>query len=70
MKITLTLTNRAAQFELIPENNEERKMLWLLEGYSGEATIRGSHDFGYVTNDLPNRLSKLTITVMGKDGNE
>lgn len=65
MRITLNVDNATMQFNLIPENEEEKKLLSILEDYSGEALVRGDKDGGmYSTN-----FKKLIVTIVPKKTN-
>lgn len=62
MKIVLTIENKDMQFRLTPENSEEKKLLSILEDYSGEAVVRGETSGGmYSTN-----FKSLLITIVQK----
>ncbi len=44
MRIILIVENKSLQFKLTPENEQEKKLIEILNGYSGEAKIETEDD--------------------------
>ncbi len=56
MRIVLIVENKSLQFKLTPENEPEGKLIKILEGYSGEAKIRGENDGGLYSHTMKHLL--------------
>jgi hypothetical protein len=63
MKITLTVNDSELKFILIPENNVERKLISVLEDYSGKAIVRGEKDVEYGGSFYSNNFKHLIVTI-------
>ena len=67
MKITLNVDNSELRFLLIPENDAEKKLISILEDYSGKAIIRGENKVEYGGSFYPSNFKHLIVTIKPDD---